>query len=114
MPRAIVLDNELDRLHRPQAHIYLHNISFAHVTDLAWCTPKRPFACPSCPSTFARDSHLKAHVRTHADATEAAESKKYACDRCDKKFWTGQHLRKHVEVVHEGKTYDVRFLLHSV
>ncbi|KAL8276893.1 hypothetical protein RQP46_010721 [Phenoliferia psychrophenolica] len=68
----------------------------------------RPFKCPSCPSTFARDSHLKAHVRTHADATSAAEAKKYVCDRagCDKKFWTGQHLRKHIEVVHEGKTYD--------
>ncbi|GAA5915497.1 hypothetical protein JCM5296_003418 [Sporobolomyces johnsonii] len=67
-------------------------------------TGERPFACSECPSTFARNSHLKAHLRTHSSDSE----KKYACgeDGCDKKFWTNQHLKKHVEVAHRGKTYD--------
>lgn len=64
---------------------------------------QKPFACSECSSTFGRDSHLKAHMRTHA--TE--EDKKYGCSECDKKFWTNQHLKKHREIYHLGKTYDV-------
>lgn len=43
-------------------------------------------------------------MRTHADE----EEKKYGCDECTKRFWTNQHLKKHLEVMHKGKTYDVR------
>ncbi|KAI5474344.1 zinc finger, C2H2-type domain containing protein [Pseudohyphozyma bogoriensis] len=65
-------------------------------------TGEKPFKCPLCDSRFGRDSHLKAHVRTHG----SEEDKNYGCDECDKRFWTNQHLKKHVEVVHRGKTYD--------
>lgn len=66
--------------------------------------PQRPYKCDHCDSTFLRESHLKAHARTHLND----QDKTLACDSCDKRFWTSQHLRKHIEVVHHGKTYDVR------
>lgn len=76
---------------------------------------QKPYKCPECDATFARDGNLRAHVRSHGDE----EDKEYSCTHCPKKFWTNQHLKKHIEGVHlhiggKGKTYNVRSSLHCV
>ncbi|GAA5961772.1 hypothetical protein JCM8115_001412 [Rhodotorula mucilaginosa] len=65
-------------------------------------TGERPFKCEECGATFIRDSHLKAHARSHLSDS----AKEYACEICDKRFWTNQHLKKHLDMVHDGKGYD--------
>lgn len=67
-------------------------------------TGERPYKCPDCDATFQRDSHLKAHARSHLSDSD----KRYPCGLCDKRFWTNQHVKKHVEMVHNAKGYDVR------
>ena len=40
----------------------------------------KPFACTLCGKAFARQSHLKDHLRTHSDETT------FECSKCGKKF----------------------------
>ncbi|EGG11366.1 uncharacterized protein MELLADRAFT_76642, partial [Melampsora larici-populina 98AG31] len=78
-------------------------------------TNERPHACPHCPATYRRDTHLTAHIRMHLPE----ESKPFECgwkemddetNICSKRFWTKQHLKVHRESIHEGKKGQAKFI----
>ncbi|KAH9824127.1 hypothetical protein DFH28DRAFT_1077908 [Melampsora americana] len=80
-------------------------------------TNERPHACPHCPATYRRDTHLTAHIRMHLPE----ESKPFVCEWkekdeededqiCTKRFWTKQHLKVHRESIHEGKKGQPKFI----
>lgn len=78
-------------------------------------TNERPHACPHCPATYRRDTHLTAHIRMHLPE----ESKPFECgwiekddetQTCTKRFWTRQHLKVHRESIHEGKKGQPKFI----
>ena len=45
----------------------------------------RPYACTICPATFAVDSYLRSHMRSHSG------EKRYQCEVCDKKYVSHIH-----------------------
>ena len=106
---------------RLEEHLRSHTGEVSSVSPFPLCTPfpplftflsklipsrrpvQRPFKCEECGATFIRDSHLKAHARSHLSDS----AKEHGCQICDKRFWTNQHLKKHMDMVHDGKGYDV-------
>ena len=62
---------------------------------------KKRFKCDHCDMKFARNSHLKNHIR------HVHENKKplrpYKCEICTKSYIGPRDLKLHVATVHEGK-----------
>ena len=49
----------------------------------------RPYACTICPATFAVDSYLRSHMRSHSG------EKRYQCEVCDKKYVSHNQFQFH-------------------
>jgi uncharacterized C2H2 Zn-finger protein len=49
----------------------------------------RPYQCPRCPASFARNHDLKRHVKLHG-------SKAYKCSGCDKIFSRRDAIKRHI------------------
>lgn len=64
---------------------------------------EKPFACNQCPKTFAMNSHLVVHARSHTG------EKPYNCLLCEKSFASSSILKTH-SYVHTGeKNYECEF-----
>ncbi|XP_066932077.1 zinc finger protein 287-like [Clytia hemisphaerica] len=53
---------------------------------------QKPFACPTCGSSFSKKSHLKEHAMSHTD------ERPFPCDICGKRFKLKHHLKTHLKL----------------
>ncbi|XP_077345323.1 uncharacterized protein LOC143989166 [Lithobates pipiens] len=75
-------------------------------------TGERPFQCPECHKAFSENSHLTVHLRVHSG------EKRYKCDACDKSFSENSNLIVHQRIHTGEKPYkcpecDLCFSQHS-